>query len=162
MRLHVLLGESSRIVCVSANSNEFTSTPHFHDQATEDDVVPLSSSVVAPFSPTPITHISIPRGTIVTAPIASINRSKALWGPDAKQFKPSRWIREDGIPQQAKEIQGHRHLLTFADGPRMCLGKGFAIAEFKVCFFVCAYLMEDCIKPRTPGCPFCPRTELQV
>ncbi|KAF8128179.1 cytochrome P450 [Boletus edulis] len=117
LRLHVLLGESSRM-------------------ATEDDIIPLSGPVVTPFSPTPVTHVSIPRGTIVTAPIASINRSKVLWGPDAKQFKPSRWIDEDGIPQQAKEIQGHKHLLTFADGPRTCLGKGFAIAEFKAVLFV--------------------------
>ncbi|KAG6375256.1 cytochrome P450 [Boletus reticuloceps] len=113
LRLHALLGESSRM-------------------ATEDDIIPLSGPVVTLFSPTPVTHVSIPRGTIVTAPIASVNRSKVLWGPDAKQFKPSRWIHEDGIPQQAKEIQGHKHLLTFADGPRTCLGKGFAITEFKV------------------------------
>ncbi|KAH0826177.1 hypothetical protein J3R83DRAFT_5601 [Lanmaoa asiatica] len=36
-----------------------------------------------------------------------------------------------GIPAKAKEIQGHRHLLTFVDGPRTCLGKNFALTEFK-------------------------------
>lgn len=112
--------------------SRYIPSPHSGGQAIEDDIIPLSSPVVTPFTPTPVTHLSIPRGTVVTAPIASINRSKVLWGADAKQFKPSRWIREDGIPRQAKEIQGHKHLLTFADGPRMCLGKGFAVAEFKV------------------------------
>ena len=29
-------------------------------------------------------------------------------------------------------MQGHRHLLTFSDGPRTCLGKTFAVTEFKV------------------------------
>jgi hypothetical protein len=33
---------------------------------------------------------------------------------------------------RAKEIQGYRHILTFSDGPRICLGKSFALAEFKV------------------------------
>jgi len=112
LRLHPLLGETSRI-------------------ATEDDVIPLGSPFISPSSLTPITHILVPSGTVVTVPIACINRSKALWGPDAKEFKPSRWIREDGIPSQAKEIHGHKHLLTFADGPRTCLGKGFAVAELK-------------------------------
>ncbi|KAK0438374.1 hypothetical protein EV421DRAFT_1714366, partial [Armillaria borealis] len=38
---------------------------------------------------------------------------------------------EDFTPR-TKEIQGHRHLLTFVDGPRTYLGKTFALAEFKV------------------------------
>jgi len=65
-----------------------------------------------------------------------MNRSAAFWGEDAKVFRPSRWLEnahgENGIPAKAKEIQGHRHLLTFVDGPRTCLGKNFALTEFKV------------------------------
>jgi len=65
-----------------------------------------------------------------------MNRSAPIWGEDAKVFRPSRWLEnahgENGIPAKAKEIQGHRHLLTFADGPRTCLGKNFALTEFKV------------------------------
>lgn len=41
----------------------------------------------------------------------------------------------------AKDLQGHRHLLTFVDGPRMCLGRMFALAEFKVS----SYLFMICI-----------------
>jgi hypothetical protein len=76
--------------------------------------------------------ISIAKGTLITIPGAAINRSSAIWGSDAKEFKPDRWLTEDGISGKAKEVQGHRHLLTFVDGPRTCLGKDFAIAEFKV------------------------------
>ncbi|KAF9224556.1 cytochrome P450 [Gyrodon lividus] len=93
---------------------------------------PLSDPVFIPSSPSPVTHLSIPRGTIVTVPLASVNRSTSFWGPDAKAFQPSRWIDEDGMSGRAKEIQGHKHILTFSDGPRTCLGKGFAVAEFKV------------------------------
>ncbi|KIJ12885.1 hypothetical protein PAXINDRAFT_100953 [Paxillus involutus ATCC 200175] len=112
LRLHAPLPETGRI-------------------AIEDDVVPLSDPIFTPSSPNPVTQLFIPRGTIVTVPLASINRSTSFWGPDAKVFKPSRWIDEGGIPGRAKEVQGHRHILTFADGPRTCLGKGFAVAEFK-------------------------------
>ncbi|KAG9309799.1 cytochrome P450 [Chiua virens] len=136
LRLHVLLGETSRV-------------------ATEDDTIPLSSPVMTPFSLNPVTHLSIPRGTVVTTPTASINRSKAFWGSDAKEFKPSRWIHQDGISQKAQQLQGQRHLLTFADGPRTCLGKGFALAEFKA---VLAVLVRNFHFEFRDG----PRTKLDV
>jgi cytochrome P450 len=100
-------------------------------QAAADDVIPLSEPVCTA-SGTMTESISVAKGTFITIPIAAINRSSVIWGPDAKQFKPDRWLVEDGISGKAKEVQGHRHLLTFVDGPRTCLGKDFATAEFKV------------------------------
>lgn len=71
-----------------------------------------------------------------------MNRSTSFWGPDAKEFKPERWLDdESGVPEKAKEVQGYHHLLTFVDGPRTCLGKGFALAEFKVSFFLLYILL---------------------
>lgn len=62
-----------------------------------------------------------------------MNTSTTFWGPDAREFKPERWLEEDALCNlRAKEIQGHRHILTFSDGPRTCLGKTFALTEFKV------------------------------
>jgi cytochrome P450 len=67
--------------------------------------------------------VFVRKGTMVTFPIECINRSTAFWGPDAKVFNPERW-QDDSINQhRAQEIQGYRHLLTFSDGARMCLGK---------------------------------------
>lgn len=80
--------------------------------------------------------MAIAEGTAIIIPLASVNRSDVIWGEDAKVFKPERWLEDDrgqnGIPTKAREVQGHRHLLTFADGPRICLGKNFAVTEFKV------------------------------
>jgi cytochrome P450 len=73
----------------------------------------------------------IPKGTIITISMTTVNRSEEFRGPDGKQFKPERWLTECSL-DSAKEIQGHHHLLTFSDGPRTCLGKGFALAELKV------------------------------
>ncbi|KAI6015834.1 cytochrome P450, partial [Pisolithus microcarpus] len=58
-----------------------------------------------------------------------MNRSEAIWGPDAKVFKPERWLEPDGITKKAQEVKGHGHVLTFSDGPRTCIGKLFAVAE---------------------------------
>jgi len=100
-------------------------------QAAKDDVIPLSEPVRTE-SGEMTDNITVAKGTLITIPVAAINRSSAIWGPDAKEFKPDRWLSEDGISGKAKEVQGHRHLLTFVDGPRTCLGKDFAITEIKV------------------------------
>ncbi|KAG8214359.1 cytochrome P450 [Butyriboletus roseoflavus] len=105
-------------------------------QAIEDDVIPLSEPVRTKTNQL-VDSLTIAKDTLVTVSLESMNRSAAMWGEDAKMFRPSRWLEgmhgQDGIPTKAKEIQGHRHLLTFVDGPRTCLGKNFAVMEFKVC-----------------------------
>ncbi|PCH41705.1 cytochrome P450 [Wolfiporia cocos MD-104 SS10] len=111
LRLHPPLGETTR-------------------QATADDIIPLSMPMrIATGELT--SQIAIAKGQVVTVPIHCMNRATAFWGPNAKEFVPERWLTDDGIPGRAQEIQGHRHLLTFVDGPRICLGRGFALAEFK-------------------------------
>jgi hypothetical protein len=59
---------------------------------------------------------------------------EAFWGPDAQTFRPERWLDEKDIAEGAmREIKSYKHILTFSDGPRTCIGKGFALAEMKVC-----------------------------
>ncbi|EGO04230.1 hypothetical protein SERLA73DRAFT_26379, partial [Serpula lacrymans var. lacrymans S7.3] len=112
LRLHPPISQSTRLV-------------------SEDDVIPLSVPVQTA-SGEVVDHLTIAKGTILTIPIRCVNRSVDFWGPDAKEFNPDRWLDDGGISGKAKDLQGHRHLLTFADGPRTCLGKGFALTEFKV------------------------------
>lgn len=65
-----------------------------------------------------------------------MNSAEVFWGASAKEFEPERWLDAGGGAghgiDKAKEIQGHRHILSFSDGPRTCLGKTFALAELKV------------------------------
>ncbi|KAI6166081.1 cytochrome P450 [Pisolithus thermaeus] len=96
----------------------------------EDDIIPLSEPVVTQ-SGEVVNSISVARGTRIGIPISCVNRSTEIWGTDAKVFRPERWLEEGGIPKKAQGIQAYRHLFTFADGPRTCLGKGFAMAQFK-------------------------------
>ena len=93
-----------------------------------------------------VDSIVISKGTMVTIPFELFNRSEELWGPDAKQFVPDRWLQEFNYP--AKEVRGHRHLFTFSDGPRACLGKDFAVAEFKVTFYAHIHKSELTNDPR--------------
>lgn len=112
IRLHPPLGVTGRI-------------------AAQDDVVPLSKPIITS-SGEKVDHITLAKSSQVLVPIRSINHSVDFWGPDAKEFKPERWLdNEAGLPSAAKEIQGYHHILSFIDGPRTCLGRAFAIAEFK-------------------------------
>ena len=137
LRLHPSSPDFPRVV--KRSPQHIVSLLRLHFQATEDDVIPLSQPVRTKSGE--VAHnIFVARGTFVTVPTTFINCSEALWGPDAKQFRPERWVETDSIPQQAQELQGHRHILTFADGPKMCLGKLFVIAEIKVCCHQRRYL----------------------
>ncbi|PFH47821.1 hypothetical protein AMATHDRAFT_66733 [Amanita thiersii Skay4041] len=96
--------------------------------AGEDDIMPFGAPLTTRDGQT-LTSLAVPKGTIVSVPIVFVNQSETFWGPDAKKFIPERWLSEP--PETVKDLIGHRHLYTFSDGPRMCLGRGFAMAEFK-------------------------------
>ncbi|KAF8584899.1 cytochrome P450 [Ramaria rubella] len=99
--------------------------------AAHDLVIPLSTPLTTPQGKV-VDSIHVAKGTSVGAPIRLMNRSKALWGENAQEFIPSRWLSsEKDIPNKAKEIHGWAHILTFIDGPRTCLGRQFAVMEFK-------------------------------
>ncbi|KAF8331802.1 cytochrome P450 [Amanita rubescens] len=99
----------------------------------QDDTIPLGQPIVTA-SGTVIDNLPVERGLIIRIPIIGVNRSEALWGPDAATFDPTRWLEEkagDFNNKRKEEIQGYRHLLTFNHGPRLCLGRMFAITEVK-------------------------------
>ncbi|PPQ76663.1 hypothetical protein CVT26_013956 [Gymnopilus dilepis] len=110
LRLHPPVGQTTRV-------------------ATEDDVIPFSEPVKTA-SGEEVTSIVVKKGDTVTVSIGYTNRSETFWGPNAKEFEPERWLDPEGLAR-AKDIQGHRHILTFSDGPRICLGRNFALVEFK-------------------------------
>ena len=69
----------------------------------------------------------IPKGTkIVVAPWA-INLNKALWGEDAEEFNPDRWM-APGATNSGGAVSNYA-FLTFSHGPRGCIGSRFAVAE---------------------------------
>ena len=110
----------------------------------EDDTVPLAHPV-RDASGRFVDRIFVAKGTSVRVPVAGVNRSEALWGADAGTFDPGRWLVSDDDESKSgmdriEEVQGYRHLLTFAHGPRTCLGKNFALLELKVCIsFLCLF-----------------------
>jgi cytochrome P450 len=80
----------------------------------------------------------------------AINRSTALWGPDALEFNPYRWIdKESGKANNAGGAESNYALLTFLHGPRSCIGERFARAELKALVAVFVGGFELGIVPET-------------
>ncbi|KAL8849856.1 MAG: hypothetical protein Q9221_005194 [Calogaya cf. arnoldii] len=72
----------------------------------------------------------VPKGTKIVLCPGAVNSSKALWGEDAMEFKPERWL----APGQANSggAPSNYAFLTFLHGPRSCIGQAFAKAEFAI------------------------------
>ena len=70
----------------------------------------------------------IDANSTIIYPIYALGRMRSVWGEDALEFKPERWISETG---------GLRHepsskFLVFNSGPRSCSGKHLAMTAMKI------------------------------
>ncbi|KAE9385128.1 cytochrome P450 [Gymnopus androsaceus JB14] len=95
--------------------------------ARQDAVVPLLK---------PITGLDV-----VMVSIFNANKNPDLWGKDADEWKPERWL--SPLPEALLEarIPGvYSHLMTFIGGGRSCIGFKFSQLEMKV---VISVLVEN-------------------
>ncbi|KAF0412497.1 cytochrome P450 [Gigaspora margarita] len=67
----------------------------------------------------------IPKDTSVSASIWSVHKSKEIWGPDADDFVPERWLNPENLP-----IKGCFY--GFGAGSRYCIGVNFAWMEMRL------------------------------
>lgn len=72
-------------------------------------------------------HFIPAQTTVVICPWA-INTSEHLWGADAKEFNPDRWL--GAGKANTGGADSNYAITTFLHGPRSCIGKEFAKAEF--------------------------------
>ena len=92
----------------------------------------------------------IPAGTDFIVPIWWLNRTPQLWGPNATDFCPERWIdTATGKPNNNRGVESNYALLTFLHGPRNCIGQGFARAELRA--LVTAWVLSFEFEMARPG-----------
>ena len=60
-------------------------------RANRDVALPVSQPIQG-LDGTLMDQILIPKGTLIAISIASGNRDKSVWGEDALQWKPDRWL----------------------------------------------------------------------
>ncbi|KAF5952938.1 hypothetical protein HYC85_010882 [Camellia sinensis] len=71
---------------------------------------------------------SVRKGDMVAYQPYAMGRMKFLWGDDAEEFRPERWLDENGIFRQESPFK----FTAFQAGPRICLGKEFAYRQMKI------------------------------
>ncbi|KAI0754298.1 cytochrome P450 [Daedaleopsis nitida] len=98
----------------------------------EDIVLPLSEPIRG-LDGKVLQEIPVPKDTTVVVAIRSSNRNKAVWGEDALEWKPERWL--SSLPDSVTDakIPGvYSNLMTFIGGGRACIGFKFSQLEMKV------------------------------
>jgi len=91
---------------------------------------PVSLTLRVADKDTSICDQYVPKGTLVIMCPWATNTSTHLWGADANEFKPERWLDADGKSNNKGSADSNYSFLTFLHGPRSCIGQKFAQAEF--------------------------------
>ncbi|KAJ3903765.1 cytochrome P450 [Lentinula edodes] len=101
-------------------------------RARQDAIIPLLKPIIG-LDGTEIHEVAVPNDTAVIVSLSNSNRNSDLWGEDADEWKPERWL--SPLPKALVDarIPGvYSHLMTFLGGGRSCIGFKFSQLEMKV------------------------------
>jgi cytochrome P450 len=97
-----------------------------------DAILPLSTPI-HDVNGRKVHEVFVPANTDVFVQIHHLNRDPSIWGSDAAEWKPERWLAP--LPESVANanIQGiYANTMTFIGGGRSCIGFKFAQLEIKV------------------------------
>ncbi|KAI0760059.1 cytochrome P450 [Fomes fomentarius] len=97
-----------------------------------DTVLPLGRPVTGTDGK-PVHELIVPAHTMMWVNILGVNRDKELWGPDADEWKPERWL----APLPTTVTEAHipnvfANTMTFIAGTRSCIGYAMALTELRI------------------------------
>ncbi|KAF4548622.1 Cytochrome P450-like protein 42 [Elsinoe fawcettii] len=101
--------------------------------------------------------VTIPPDALVSLNFAAIHRAESIWGKDAHEWKPRRWMKTSAVDSTAKQARAQESAIHTASrngqtevmdgsgpdgaflgwmhGPRVCPGKKFSQVEFVAVIF---------------------------
>ncbi|KAF8750620.1 cytochrome p450 [Rhizoctonia solani] len=103
--------------------------PHIERVAAEHTVLRFGNRVQTSDG-AEISEVAIKAGQTIIIPIMAMNRLKSVWGDDADDFNPERWLDPARLEHVDRKF-GWNGMLTFSDGPRQCIGYRMALLIFK-------------------------------
>ncbi|KAM0933352.1 putative cytochrome P450 [Dioscorea sansibarensis] len=86
----------------------------------------------------------IPQGTEILIPIMAVHHDAKIWGQDAAEFNPARFM------DSARSPTG---FIPFGVGPRMCIGKSLALLEAKLTIAILLQRFTFRVAPRYVHAP---------
>ncbi|KAI3608726.1 cytochrome p450 [Moniliophthora roreri] len=98
----------------------------------QDTILPLSVPIKGKDGSI-ITEIPIMKNTEIQISIMNLNRNPALWGEDANEWNPGRWLKPLLKTVTDANLPGvYPNLMSFSTGERFCIGFRYALLEMKV------------------------------
>ncbi|KAK0186093.1 cytochrome P450 [Armillaria mellea] len=97
-------------------------------EASQDDVLPLAEPIATSDGQL-CSEIPISKGQTIFASVYTYNRLPSVWGDDAAEWNPRRFLEDRGIKQESLGV--YANVMTFSAGIRGCLGWRFAIMELQ-------------------------------
>ncbi|OSD02190.1 cytochrome P450 [Trametes coccinea BRFM310] len=100
--------------------------------SSKDMKLPLHTPIVGEDG-TIMHEVPVPAGIWVLVNIQASNCNPDLWGEDAFEWKPDRWLKPFPTALEDARIPGvYSNLLSFSGGSRSCIGFKFSQLEMKV------------------------------
>ncbi|EPS94565.1 hypothetical protein FOMPIDRAFT_1054988 [Fomitopsis schrenkii] len=85
-------------------------------------------------------------GTTLSVPLYTLHRDESVWGPDAAEYRPERWIEASSEKKRAMMDA----FAPFSIGPRACLGRSLAIMQLHIIFATLFYRYEFVLRSDAP------------
>ncbi|KAJ7755349.1 cytochrome P450 [Mycena maculata] len=108
----------------------YSTVPQTERVAAKDSVLPLSEPIMST-SGELVTEIPVKKGQHLIIAISSYHRLTSVWGEDAEEFKPTRWL-DGNVPASGASMGPYSNLLAFLGGSRTCIGWRFSLAEMQI------------------------------
>ncbi|KAK7030992.1 hypothetical protein VNI00_010220 [Paramarasmius palmivorus] len=91
------------------------------------DSIPLEIPVIGS-SGQEVREVPVRPGQRIVIDLASYNRLESVWGPDANEWNPARFLKENDL-QRDISVGMTGNILNFSGGPKGCVGFRFALME---------------------------------
>ncbi|KAK7688291.1 hypothetical protein QCA50_008661 [Cerrena zonata] len=105
----------------------------FINRETQKDIVMPLSQPMRGVNGNYLQEILVPKDTAVLIAIRASNRHRDLWGDDANEWRPERWL--SPLPKAVEDAHMpgvYSNQMTFMGGGRSCIGFKFSQLETKV------------------------------
>ena len=73
--------------------------------------------------------VPLPKGTMLSLSVFSLHWNPAVWGEDARHWRPERWLEGRSINAVKRDAAGHLRWTPFLHGVQNCIGQHLALVS---------------------------------